>query len=297
MKKVKPYILPVALALGLLLHSWVSVFTFVVPYAVFAILLLNFVAVDLRKLTFNRFDLAVVLFQTFVSLGLYVVVKQLLGNEDLAQGAMICVLCPIASSVVVVAAALGADRGTTTGYTIYGNLLVSALAPVYFSFIGVQQEMPFFESAALIFGRIAPVIALPYFIALFLQWRMPKVKDGLARFKEWALPIWAFVLLVVLGKTIDYIFIYHEGNEALIIGLAVIAAVVCAAQFWIGKLVGGALGDRISGWQLFGQKNTGIGIWMALIFLNPMSSVALAFYAIAQNLFNSWQMWVYARRH
>ena len=184
MKKLKPYMLPVALVLGLLLHSWVAALTFVVPYFVFAILLLNFASVDLRRLSFNRLDMAVVVFQSLASLGGYAAVKALFGNEVLAQGVLICVLCPIASSVVVVAASLGADRNTTTGYTIYGNLLVAALAPVYFSFIGVQQDMPFLESAALIFGRIAPVIALPYFLALILQWKMPKAKDGIAKFKE-----------------------------------------------------------------------------------------------------------------
>ena len=45
MSKLRSYILPMAIILGLLLHSWCSLLAWIVPYFIFIILLLNFVAV------------------------------------------------------------------------------------------------------------------------------------------------------------------------------------------------------------------------------------------------------------
>lgn len=291
MARFRPYILPIALVLGLLLHSWASYATPLIPYVIFSILLLNFSAVDLKSLKFNRLDGVIMAFQTLVSLGGYLAIRALTHDEVLAQGCLIVVMCPVAAAVVVVSSALGADRRTTTGYTVYGNLLVAVIAPIYFSFIGTSQDMPLIESAWLIFKKIASVIALPFFVALLLQAFLPKLKSSVSRLKEWALPLWAFALLVTLGQTIDFIFKYHEGNMRNIIILALIAILLCAVQFGLGKLIGKRYGEKIAGGQLMGQKNVAMGIWMASIYLMPLSTVALAFYSISQNVFNSWQMW------
>ena len=53
---------------------------------------------------------------------------------------------------------------------------------------------------------------------------------------------------------------------------------------------------NISGGQLLGQKNTAMGIWMSNTYLQPLSSVFLAFYIIWQNLFNSLQLWWHDRK-
>ena len=49
MQRFRPYVLPVAIVLGLLLHRWCAMFSFLVPFIIFSILLLTFTAVDLRR--------------------------------------------------------------------------------------------------------------------------------------------------------------------------------------------------------------------------------------------------------
>ena len=106
-----------------------------VPYVIFAILALTFSGVRLSSLRPSRLDLWVAAFQAVVSLGLYWMLIAIAHDEILAQGGLMCVLCPVASSVTVVASMLGANPVRTTTYTIFGNLLVSVVAPVYISII------------------------------------------------------------------------------------------------------------------------------------------------------------------
>ena len=262
MQKYRSYVLPVAIILGLLLHRWCAMFSFLVPYIIFTILLLTFSAVDIKRLRMGWLDIWLMLFQITVSLGSYLILKW-----------------------------LGANRETVTAYTIIGNLMVAIVAPIYFSFIGNQQDMPFFESFWMILRRVGTVIGLPFFAAWALQVWWPKGHDFLSRHRGKSFYLWSFALLFTLGQTIDFIFLHGEGNWHSIIWLGIASLLFCIVQFGFGRWLGAKYGDKISGGQLLGQKNTAMGIWMANYYLTPLASVFMAFYSVFQNVWNSWQMW------
>jgi len=291
MQKIKSYVLPIAIVLGLLLHDSCAAFSVVVPYIIFTILLLTFSAVDITKLRFKPLFIWIILFQVVASVGLYAILKLLNVNEIIAEGILIGILCPVAASVAVVSTMLGADRNTVTSYTVIGNLVVSIVAPVYFSFIGVNQDMPFWASFLQILRRIGTVIGLPFFIALALQLFLPKANTFLSRYKGLAFYLWAIALFLTLGQTIHFIFLNGEGNWNSILWLGLSALLFCIIQFGLGKWIGHKYGDTIAGGQLLGQKNSAMGIWMANHYLHPLASVYLAFYSVLQNLFNSLQLW------
>ena len=296
MQKIKSYVLPIAIVLGLLLHDYCAAFSVVVPYIIFTIILLTFTAVDITKLRFKPLFIWIILFQVVVSLGGYYLLRLFNVNEIIAEGVFIGVLCPVAASVAVVSTMLGADRNTVTSFSVIGNLVISVVAPIYFSFIGVNQDMPFFTSFLHILRRIGTVIGLPFFIALALQLCLPKANAFLSRYKGLAFYLWAVALFLTLGQTIHFIFLNGKGNWGSILWLGVSALLFCIIQFGLGKWIGSKYGDTIAGGQLLGQKNSAMGIWMANHYLNPLASVFLAFYSVFQNLFNSWQLWYKERK-
>lgn len=290
MQRFRPYVLPVAIVLGLLLHRWCAMFSFLVPFIIFCILLLTFTAVDLRRLRMTMLDLWLILFQIVVSTSCYLAITLLGGSHIVAEGVLIGVLCPVASSVAVVACILGANRETVTTYTIVGNLMVAVVAPVAFTLIGDHPEMGLWNSFLLMTSKIASTLALPFFLAALLQFMLPSVNNFIARYKGLGFYLWAVALLFTLGQTIDYIFLNGEGNWASIAWLGGLSLLFCIIQFGFGRWLGRRYGDVIGGGQLLGQKNSAMGIWMANTFLTPLSSVFLAFYSVYQNLFNAWQM-------
>ncbi len=296
MQKIRSYILPIAIVLGLLLHRFCATFSVAVPYLIFSILLLTFAAVDVRKLKFSPMFVWILLFQVVVSISLYALLKSLDVSPVIAEGVMMAALCPVASSVAVVSCMLGADRQTVTSFTIIGNLVISIVAPAYFTLIGVHPELSFMASFLSILRRVGVVIGLPFFIALVLQLWLPKVNRVLSRYKGLSFYLWSVALLFTIGQTIDFIFLHGEGNWNVILWLGVVSLLFCAVQFALGKWIGSKYSDTIAGGQLLGQKNTAMGIWMANHYLHPLTSVVLAFYAILQNLFNSWQIWRHDRK-
>ena len=292
-------ILPLAVLFGFLCHQWCTTLVVIVPYLIFTILLLNFTAVDIRKLRLlhmTGMNIALLMFQIVVSLGGYLLTKFLGGDEVIAQGILIAIICPVAASSVVISCYLGANRETVTAHVILGNLMVAIVAPIFFSFIGVQQQMPFLESFWLILKRVSPIIAFPFFLALGLQMWIPSANTFINRFKGYSLYIWALALAITLGQTINFIFVHGAENRQNIVILGIVSVLICAVQFGVGKLIGHKYGDTVAGGQMLGQKNSALGIWMANIYLFPLASVSIALYSIWQNLFNSWQMYMYEKK-
>ncbi len=292
MQKYKSFVLPIALVLGYFLRQLCSSLSVAVPYVIFSILVLTFSGVRLSSLRPSKLDLWIASFQTIVSLCLYWLIYTLTSDYILAEGAMMCVLCPVASSVTVVAAMLGANPVRTTTYTIIGNLLVSIVAPIYISLIAdTAPQADFARMFMLIFVKIAIVIALPFILVLCLQKFLPNLNAAISKYKQWSFYLWAFALLVTIGQTIDFVVIHLDDNLANVLWLGIISLAICVCQFSLGKMIGKRYADQIAGCQLLAQKNTAMGIWMLNTFLNPIASVGLAFYSIWQNLFNSWQIY------
>ncbi len=296
MQRIRPYVLPIAIVLGLLLHRWCAMFSFLVPFIIFCILLLTFTAVDLRRLRMTMIDLWLILFQVVVSISCYLTITLLGGSHIVAEGVLIGVLCPVASSVAVVACMLGANRETVTTYTIVGNLMVAVMAPVVFSLIGDHPERGLIDGFLLMLSKIGSTLALPFFLAVLMQFMLPSVNNFIAQYKGLGFYLWSLALLFTLGQTIDYIFLNGEGNWGSILWLGGLSLVFCVLQFGFGRWLGRRYGDVISGGQLLGQKNSAMGIWMANTFLTPLSSVFLAFYSIYQNVWNAWQLAHYKKK-
>ncbi|MCM1369156.1 MAG: hypothetical protein NC204_02160 [Candidatus Amulumruptor caecigallinarius] len=292
----KSLVLPFALVAGYFCRQLCATVAFTVPYAIFLILILTFSSVKLRSLRPSRLDFIVALFQAVVSAAIYVGIYFTTSNIVLAQGAMMCVLCPVASSVTVVSVMLGAKRERTVSYTIVGNLVVSVLAPLYFTLIDEAGNIDFLQTFLQILLKISSAIALPVFAIYLLQQFAPKVNAYIARYQGLSFYLWAYALFVTIGQTADFVVERWASDSHNIARLLGISFALCMLQFAVGKKAGACCGDKIAGGQIMAQKNSAIGIWMLNTFLNPIASVALAGYSIAQNLFNSWQLYRNSRK-
>ena len=281
--------MPVAIVVGLLFHHYLAMAKPVVPFLIFSILFLNFSSVEVRSLRVRPMHGWLIAFQIFVSLGCYLLLHPF--NELLAQGLLIGILSPVAASVVVIACLLGADRSTITTYTLVGNVGIALVAPIYFSFIGTNVTMPFWDSFLLIPSKIAPTLVLPLLLIILLQLFAPKVNNFIARYQGVSFYLWAMALMITLGQTIDFIYLHGAGHIPEIVGLGVASLVVCAVQFAVGKAIGRHYGDTVSGGQGLGQRNTALAIWMSAMYLQPLASTFPALYSIWQNLYNSYQLW------
>ena len=291
---IKTAAMPAAMLIGVALCRPLAVVESVTggvltPILIAAMLFLTFCKVEIRNMRLSRIHLWMLCVQFLGSIGVYYFVVPLFGDV-VAQGAMICVLAPIAMAAVVIGGMLGANVTTMVTYSLVCNLVTALLAPPLLHLFG-NGTCTF----AGIIGRVAPTLIAPFVVAQLCRFLLPRAAAWCAQRGGLSFSIWLVSLILVMGRTTIFIL---EADASLLVEveLAVVALVLCLLQFRIGRLLGDMVGDRAAGTQSVGQKNTILAVWLSLNFLNPIASIAPTAYIVWQNLVNSLQIYRSGRR-
>ena len=138
--------------------------------------------------------------------------------------------------------------------------------------------------------RIFPIIVLPLVLAWLIREFLPRLHTKLSSISGVSFYLWAISLTCVTAITVKSL-VDSKSDTAIEWFSALVGLVICCIQFILGKTIGQHFGQRISGGQGLGQKNTSLVIWISQLYLNPISSLGPCSYVIWQNIINSWQLW------
>ena len=288
-RNVKTVAMPTAMVVGALLCRPISALEawthqMITPTRIFLMLFVTFCRVKPRQMKPSMLHVWLLLFQTVVCIGVYLALLPL--NDIVAQGAMICVLAPVAMAAVVIGGMLGANVATMATYSLLCNMAVALLAPVILTFTGTGTC-----TFTQILARIAPLLVMPFAAAQFCRFVFPKAAQWVGDHSQISFYMWLASLLVIIGRTTAFIIDLHDASLSTELWLAFAALVICLVQFKVGRMLGRRYGDPAAGGQSLGQKNTVLAVWMAQSFLNPISSIAPTAYIVWQNFVNSYQIY------
>lgn len=284
-------LMPLAMVVGVLLcrplaYIEAASHNMLTPLLIASMLFITFCRIDIREMRLRWIHLWMLAVQFVGAVIVYYITLPMFG-ATVAQGAMICVLAPIAMAAVVIAGMLGANVAPMVTYSLICNFVTALLVPPMLHVFG-NGSCTFIE----IIGRVAPTLIAPFVVAQACRWLLPKVAQWFASHSIISFYLWLFSLILVMGRTT--LFIINSNAELYVeILLAVIALVLCVVQFSLGKWMGRFEGDVVASTQSVGQKNTIFAIWLSLNFLDPVASIAPTAYIVWQNLINSHQIWRY----
>ena len=159
-RNVTTVAMPTAMVVGALLcrpvpalEGWTH--QMITPSLIFVMLFVTFCRVKPCQMMPSMLHVCLLLFQVVVSVAVYFLLLPL--NPIVAQGAMICVLAPVAMAAVVIGGMLGANVATMATYSLLCNMAVALLAPVILTFTGTGAC-----TFAQILARIAPLLVMPF---------------------------------------------------------------------------------------------------------------------------------------
>ena len=98
------------------------------PLLIASMLFLTFCRINIRDMRLQWVHLILLLVQFLGSVAIYYMVTPLLGTT-VGQGAMICVMAPIAMAAVVIGGMLGANVPSMVTYSLICNLVTALVAP------------------------------------------------------------------------------------------------------------------------------------------------------------------------
>lgn len=295
------------------------------PWLIFFMLFFTFCKVNPLDLRLHKWHWLVLAAQMILSFGSYAGVSYLTNDPILAQGILMCFIMPTATAAPIIAGKMGGSIQNLTTFTLLSNFATAIIVPATFPLINPAADMTFWPAFVLILSRVAPLLLVPFFSAwvvqLIYKWRAKK--DFVLPVKIAVVPFYLWVIsIVILSATVTRTVVLNiQSQLSNILILLVLSFVACLLQFGLGKWIGYKLPapskgkdyqdvlinpaaapktmsdvSSITAGQAFGQKNTSLGVWMAQMYLNPLSSLGAAAYIIWQNLFNSAQLFIVAHK-
>lgn len=263
------------------------------PIVMFALLYVTFCKIEIKEMKPQGWHFILQLIRTSLALLMVVLIFEFGSNPNVKvviEGAFICFICPTAAAVAVVTEKLGGSIGSLTTYTVIANIFTMVIIPSLFPMVEKGADVSFLYMSMMVFRNVTTVLVVPLFLALLSRKYLPKFVDKVKSVKDLGFYMWCFNLTILMGETVRNLLHATVSGWTLAL-LLIVPLFVCLIQFAIGKAVGSHYNARISAGQALGQKNTVVGIWLTLTFLNPLAAVAPGAYVVWQNLVNGWQLW------
>lgn len=281
-----PLLEPCSVVLGPWMSEWL-------PIGLFAILYVTFCKIKLHELRPRTWHFVIQLVRTCISASVVGLILLFGDNPDvklILEGIFICFICPTASAAAVVTEKLGGSIGSLTVFTMIANVVTMIIIPLFFPMVEREADITFLTTMLMVLRNVTLVLVVPLILALLSRRVIPDVVKKLNTYRDLGFYIWCANLAIVTGVTLQNL--HHSTVSGWVLWTLLISPLaVCLIQFAIGKAVGRHYGDSISAGQALGQKNTVVGIWLTLSFLNPLAAVAPGAYVLWQNLVNGWQIW------
>ena len=297
------YATPALHGIGPLMHKAIAGAQ---PVLIFVMLFLSFCRVAPGDLRPHRWQVAPLLVQVgiFIALCLLLILARtasggffewIRSHEIFVQGLLLCFITPTSNSCVVITAKLGGKASEAAAYTLFINLIVSFLIPIFLPLVHPMEGLSFGGAVLTILGRVLPLLIAPLLLAFFVRWRFPKLLAWILRHPDLPFYLWSLLLVVSICLATRVVVLF-DGGRLILAELAVAALVACAFQLRTGRRIGRRYSREITAGLSMGQKNTAFAMWLGLTFLNPVVSVVGGFYSIWQNIYNTRQLRRLSRR-
>lgn len=331
MKKIKDWMLPIAMVTGAslyvlyhfmpasvhkagpVLESFVDILQ---PLLIFSMLFLTFCRIEPKDMKPHRWHWWLLLVQggLFVVLGFaaWALIAFLPDSSHgmvvLIESAMLCLICPTATAAAVVTRKLGGDVPGLTTYIVLINLLTALLVPSVVPLIQPQGGVDFWGAFSRIMAKVFPLLITPCLCAWLVRYLAPRIHRRLMQYPDLPFYIWAVALTLAIAVTTKSI-VHSTLSVGLLMLMALISLICCAFQFAAGRMIGNRYRPRrstgsspeleargreirkITAGQAMGQKNTVFAIWMGYTFMTPETAIIGGLYSIWHNVYNSWQLY------
>lgn len=312
---LKDWTLPVAIAVGTVSYLTFyyvpqldeagqvlgPVFDVIFPVFVFLTLFVTFCKVDFHEMRPHRWHVGVLIAQLL----LVAIVVALAWTSDSPQpstlnsklfweAVLTCIIGPSASAAPVVVGKLGGNISTMTTYTLISSLASALMIPLVFPMLEPAADITFMEAFLIILEKVSYVLLLPLVLGWIMQHYVKGLCAWIVSMPNLSFYCWAISLSITTGITVKNI-VHSTAPIVMLAMIALATFILCWIQFGIGRGIGRLLGEEVNSGQALFQKNTALSIWVAYMYLSPVSSIGAGCYVLWQNIINSFELWQYRK--
>lgn len=210
----------------------------------------------------------------------------LIGGHDVALACFFAGITPTASAAPVIISFLRGRVDYVIAAFVITNLSVAAVFPFILPLV-LNRVAP--VSFGPVLGSVALIIFVPLGVAWLVRSLYPPAIEWPGRWRNVSFGIWTTAMFLITANASDFVRRQADTPKLVVIEILITSMVVCAANFVVGRWVGGRTFPREAS-QSLGQKNTSFTIYLALTYVSPLVALGPTCYVIWHNLWNSWQL-------
>jgi bile acid:Na+ symporter, BASS family len=291
---LKPYSKALGLlsmiVLGMLLPQFHTLAAYI-QYLIMVMLFFAFLDIDIQPRAFQKGVVWVALANIAVAFLTYAVLRPF--NLTLALAAFITGIAPTAIAAPVIIGFLQGKVEYVVGSVLLSNVVVSLILPAALPFVvGDAMQITVWQ----VLKPVLVTMFVPLILAQLVKTLPKGVQIVIRQGKRFSFAIWLLTLFVTCAKAADFLRNDVSASMSTVLSIALISLVICIVNFGFGAVIGGKAYRQESS-QSLGQKNNSFVIWIALTFINPLVAMGPTFYILYHNLYNSWQIYLFERRH
>jgi BASS family bile acid:Na+ symporter len=278
------------IVLGVLLPQFYFLSAYL-QYVIMAMLFLSFLDINLRLQSFSKGVLWVAAANIMVAFAAYWLVRPL--DLNLALAAFMTGIAPTAIAAPVIISFLEGQVEYVVGSVLLTNIVMSLVLPVALPFVvGDVVQISVWQ----VLKPVLITMFTPLILARLLNLMPQKILSVVRGGKALSFPLWLLALFITCSKAADFLRNNMTASISTVLSIALVSLIICIANFSLGALLGRDHFRQESS-QSLGQKNNSFVIWVALTFINPLVAMGPTFYILYHNIYNSWQIYRFERRH
>ena len=265
------------------------VYSWLIPYFVGIMLTITLTGMEMTRLRPHREHFLLLVANLCMGL-LPWGCLHLLGYEDLAEAAFLASITGAAASSPVVVHLLGGKSEFAAVGLLINSVMASVSIPLLAPFTITPRAgltLSRLQIFHVVLDQVFVMLILPCIIAMLLRWLMPASKNISRKLGDLSFSLWMLSMVLVAATGVTRVIQTGSGADQILPYL-ILAAVLCALGFTIGRMLGGKNYSLEMG-QCLGQKNTAVGIYIALCYCSPLVFLGPTLHLLCQHIFNTWQ--------
>jgi BASS family bile acid:Na+ symporter len=214
------------------------------------------------------------------------------GGRDVALAAFFAAITPTATAAPVIVSFLRGRVDYVVAAFVLTNVVIAAVLPVLLPLV-LGTATP--DAFSQVLRSVGFVVFSPMLGAIVVRILHPAASTWPEKLRNFSFGLWVTAIFLITANASQFLREQVSAPVGAVVTIALTTLVVCAGNFTVGWLLGGA-GFRREASQALGQKNTTFTIYLALTYASPVVALGPTFYVLWHNLWNSWQLHRAARK-
>jgi len=208
------------------------------------------------------------------------------GGREVALASFFAGITPTATAAPVVVSFLRGRVDYVIAAFLVTNVLIAALLPALLPIVIGRTTPGVFVH---VLGSVGLVVFVPMVVAWLLRALHPPAANWPQQLRNLSFGMWVLALFLITANAAHFLQAHPEIPGDVLVKIAAVTFLVCAANFAVGWVIGGRQFHREAS-QSLGQKNTTLTIYLALTYASPLVALGPTCYLVWHNLWNSWQL-------